>query len=219
MSRVQIVKASEKFDWLAPTYDDLPEGENRLWDGEALVGMLGDISGVSILDVGCGTGRLMKRLERLGAETMGVDISTKMVEKARAKSLLVLQGDITQFSWNERFDVVISVLTLNYIREKAKALESIWYLLKLGGVLLISSDLEKNDVPVYRGDDLVAAQYFPVSKDGYWRLLAETGFDIRTSVDLFKPESSRGILEQLEPVGFVLKAQKTHELPEEDWRA
>jgi len=219
MNRVRIVPVSEKFDSLAPTYDDIPDDQGKLWDGEVLMGMLGDVSGASILDVGCGTGRLMKRLERLGAETMGVDISPKMVERARAKSLLVLQADITQFTWNERFDIVTAVLTLNYIRDKAGTLESIWYLLKLGGVLLVSSDLEKEDVPIYRGDDLVAAEYFPISKDGYWRLLAEKGYDIRTSADLVKPECSRGILEPRQPIGFVIKAQKTHELPDEEWRA
>jgi predicted TPR repeat methyltransferase len=200
-------------------YDEMSDDQNRLWDGESLVAMLGDVSGASILDVGCGTGRLMQRLERLGAETMGVDISARMVERARTKSLLVLQADITQFSWNERFDIVTAVLTLNYIRDKGKALESIWYLLKLGGVLLISSDLLNKDTPVSRGENLVAAEYFPMSKDGYWRLLAEIGYDIRASVDLFKPESSRGILEPPDPIGFVLKAQKTHEMPEEDWRS
>jgi ubiquinone/menaquinone biosynthesis C-methylase UbiE len=215
---IRIVSAREKFDYLAPTYDDAAEYYMQ-WDGEAMMDMLGTVSGKHILDVGCGTGRLIARLERSGADTIGIDISERMVEKAKSKSLLVFQSDINEFIWNEQFDVIVSVLTFNYIKDKKRALQNIWYLMKLGGLFTLCSDLEKSDVPVKMGEELVASEYFPLSKDGYWRLLVEMGFDIKDSVDLFTSESERGVLQPYEIIGFIVKAQKTHEMPEDELRA
>ncbi len=218
MGDIRIVSAREKFDHLAPSYDDAAEYYMQ-WDGEVMMDMLGSVSGKHILDVGCGTGRLLARLERSGADTIGIDISGKMVEKAKGKSLLAFQSDINDFIWNEQFDLIVSVLTFNYIKDKKRALENIWYLLKLGGTLVLCSDAQKTDVPVKMGEELVASEYYPLSKDGYWSLLVEMGFDIKDSIDLFTSESTRGILQPYEIIGFIIKAQKTHETPEDELRA
>ena len=46
----------------------------------------GDLRGRRVLDVGCGTGRLVSRLvERYGCKVWGVDPEPEMVEVAREK--------------------------------------------------------------------------------------------------------------------------------------
>jgi len=50
----------------------------------------------SILDAGCGTGRVAVELSRLGYDVMGVDLDQSMLEEARTKApdLTWIQGDL-----------------------------------------------------------------------------------------------------------------------------
>ena len=72
------------YDRWAATYDS---------DGNPLVALeeplfdrlMGDVRGLSILDVGCGTGRHAIRLARAGAVVHGVDFSAGMLQQARSK--------------------------------------------------------------------------------------------------------------------------------------
>jgi ubiquinone/menaquinone biosynthesis C-methylase UbiE len=219
MNKVQVVSPSEKFDLVAPVFDESPGKYSMLWDEKVFMDILGDVAGKTVLDVGCGTGRLMWRLEELGAETMGIDVSGRMIEEAKAKSLLAVQADITRFEWNESFDIITLVQTMEYIGDKGKALENTWYLLKLGGRLIMLSSLAREDTLVSHGDDLIASEYYPMSRDDCWRLLVQIGYDVVRTVDLTKTDSSKSILESDEPIGFIIEARKTHELAEEECRA
>lgn len=208
MEKVQIISTSEKFDLAAPAYDNTLNRYFEQWDGRALINMLGDVSEKFILDIGCGTGRLLKKLQGLGANTVGIDISKQMVEKARSKSLLVFQTDINQFEWREPFDIILSVLTFNYIEDKATAFEKIWSLLKSGGIFVISSDLQVEDTVARRGNELVAAKYFPLSQEHYCELLKQTGYEIEASSYLFWSEEFKDYCKPDIPIGFTIKARK-----------
>ena len=48
--------------------------------------LLGDVRGLKIADIGCGTGRHSIRLAAAGATVRGVDFSEAMLERARAKA-------------------------------------------------------------------------------------------------------------------------------------
>jgi SAM-dependent methyltransferase len=48
--------------------------------------MLGDVSGLRVLDAGCGTGYLSRKLARAGAEVLAVDYAEGMVEVARRRA-------------------------------------------------------------------------------------------------------------------------------------
>ncbi len=47
--------------------------------------MLGDVSGLTTLDAGCGEGYLSRILARRGANVTGIDIAARLIEIARAK--------------------------------------------------------------------------------------------------------------------------------------
>ena len=79
----------------------------RLWDGNAgtwadnvaegwditrdyfqvpaFLELIGDISGLRILDAGCGEGQNTRTFARLGAELTGIDLSEKMIQFARER--------------------------------------------------------------------------------------------------------------------------------------
>lgn len=60
---------------------------NRVFHSDPVLWrFLGDVSGQKMIDAGCGTGYLTLQLARKGASVVGVDISAKMIEQARAFS-------------------------------------------------------------------------------------------------------------------------------------
>lgn len=78
------------WDGLADTFDQEPDhGLNdpttrSAWE-QLLDGFLGPSRG-AVADLGCGTGSLSLLLAERGHDVMGVDLSPKMVERARAKA-------------------------------------------------------------------------------------------------------------------------------------
>jgi 2-polyprenyl-3-methyl-5-hydroxy-6-metoxy-1,4-benzoquinol methylase len=54
--------------------------------GEALVGRLGISRGLKVLDLGCGDGTTAIPAARLGADVLGVDLTTRLVEAGNKRA-------------------------------------------------------------------------------------------------------------------------------------
>lgn len=65
--------------------------------------------GPSVLDAGCGTGRVAIELASRGFAVAGLDIDAAMLDAARAKApeLRWIEGDLARTRLDERFDVVV----------------------------------------------------------------------------------------------------------------
>ncbi|HUY66347.1 MAG TPA: class I SAM-dependent methyltransferase [Acidimicrobiales bacterium] len=63
----------------------------------------------SVLDAGCGTGRVARELARRGIEVLGVDVDTSMIDTARrlAPELNWVVADLSTLETNRRFDLVV----------------------------------------------------------------------------------------------------------------
>src|SRR5215211_3548554 len=86
--------------------------------GEALVMTLGITEGLKVLDLGCGDGTTALPAARLGADVLGVDIASNLVEEgnARAQSLGLSncrfqEGDASDLNEleDDSFDLVVSI--------------------------------------------------------------------------------------------------------------
>src|SRR4051794_34544642 len=86
--------------------------------GDALVAKLGVKRGMKVLDLGCGAGTTALPAARLGAEVLGVDIASNLVEagnqRARAEGLAncnFQEGDATNLHElpDKSFDLVVSI--------------------------------------------------------------------------------------------------------------
>jgi SAM-dependent methyltransferase len=87
-------------------------------DVDLIVALLGLDSGTSVLDVGCGHGRIARRLAARGARVTGVDTSTPFLERARSDAasagveVTFHFGDMRDLTAHAgRFDAVISWAT------------------------------------------------------------------------------------------------------------
>jgi SAM-dependent methyltransferase len=63
--------------------------------------------GSRILDVPCGTGRVGRRLVDKGYDVVGVDITERFLEEARAAGLRVERVDMRELPFEEEFDAAI----------------------------------------------------------------------------------------------------------------
>lgn len=86
----------------------------------AAYSLLADRFGGPVLDVGCGTGRVAFQLVREGVQITGVDLSEKMLERARERAakqgirprqFTAKQGDIRQLTLDDQFN--LTILTFN----------------------------------------------------------------------------------------------------------
>jgi trans-aconitate 2-methyltransferase len=99
--------------------------------------------GPRVLDLGCGTGELTRLAhERLGArETVGVDASAAMLERAAAQAgggLSFRHGDLAAFA-DGGFDVVLSNAAIHWVPDHAALLPRLAALLAPGGQLAIQA--------------------------------------------------------------------------------
>ena len=87
----------------------------------SLMELVGDLSRLSVLDVACGEGYYTRLLRRRGAEAaLGVDLSTGMIELARAEEDADRLGidyrvaDARDLGVAEPFDLAVAAYLLNY---------------------------------------------------------------------------------------------------------
>ncbi|HWN33803.1 MAG TPA: class I SAM-dependent methyltransferase [Pseudonocardia sp.] len=95
----------------------------------------------SVLDAGCGTGRVAIELARRGVRVLGVDADPDMIAAASAKApeLAWLHADLTGLALAERFDVVVlagNVVPYMAAEHRAEALAGCASALAAGGRLV-----------------------------------------------------------------------------------
>jgi SAM-dependent methyltransferase len=85
---------------------------------------LGDLSGKSVLDIGCGSGRYMFRAAQNNAKPIvGIDAAPGALEEARKiagdlgieKEMEFIEGDFLDRSFDRKFDVIFAVGYFDYI--------------------------------------------------------------------------------------------------------
>src|SRR5262249_9776646 len=102
-------------------------------------GAIGDPAGLNVLDVGCGTGRHALWLAGAAARVTALDFSEGMLEEARRKSgaeqIRFLCHDMHSRLplKDEEFDLVVSGLVLEHLRELGGFFAEIKRVLKPGG--------------------------------------------------------------------------------------
>ena len=112
----------------------------------ALRAMLPDMSGLRVVDLGCGFGWFCRWARQQGAvEVEGLDLSENMLARARAttpdSAITYQRADLEQLDLPQaRFDLAYSSLALHYIEDAARLFGTIRRALLPGGDFIFSTE-------------------------------------------------------------------------------
>jgi SAM-dependent methyltransferase len=129
-------------------------GWTKALEHPSFMGLLPDVAGKRVLDLGCGAGQLAVRLAELGAmEVIGVDVSERMLELARSERahprVTYLRAAIEDVEFPpDRFELVVSSLALHYVEDYPALVRRVARWLIAGGVFVYSTEH-----PVYTARD------------------------------------------------------------------
>lgn len=169
-------------DPLVQAYDEFtgdPYSFASLIERPALEALLGDLTGQTVLDLGCGTGRYTMLLAERGARVTGIDISAAMLEMARARAqasglpVRLRQADLTALDslTEEPVDMVFSSAVTHYLPRLEPLMQGMARALRPGGRVLLSvmHPLYTSQHPVARDDNR-----FPEQEDWDMRYFDRT---------------------------------------------
>jgi SAM-dependent methyltransferase len=117
---------------------------NAHYDRPALLGLLPSVTGLHVLDAGCGPGLYAEWLVAQGATVVGLDVSPRMVALAQTrlgKRATILEADLAQplvMLTDASFDLVISALALDYVPDWGPLCRELARVLRPGGILAFS---------------------------------------------------------------------------------
>ena len=138
--------------------------ESMRESGEALVGTLGITNGLKVLDLGSGDGTTAVPAARLGADVLGVDIASNLVEAGneRAQSLGLTnlrfqEGDASDLSElaDDSFDLVVSIFGAMFAPRPFDVAKEVVRVTRPGGRIVMG-----NWIP---GDPTLVAQILKIS--------------------------------------------------------
>ena len=116
----------------------------------------------SVLDAGCGTGRIAIELDRRGVDVVGVDLDADMVAAARRKAphMTWLVDDLARMALGRRFDLVAmpgNVMIFCRAEDRQRIVTTVSRHLHPGGVLVAGFSLETDGYSLGEWDDDCAA--------------------------------------------------------------
>ncbi len=131
-----------KFDKRAVSYDDGFEGKLSKRFYNLLLNRIEVTQGTAILDVGCGTGTILKKLsERADISGYGIDVEENMIAVAKAKcpDMQISVSTCTQTPFEDgQFDIVTACMAYHHFDDKKGFAKEAARIIKDKGYLYIT---------------------------------------------------------------------------------
>src|SRR5881398_1494805 len=149
--------------------------ESMRESGEALVNTLGITEGLEVLDLGCGDGTTALPAARLGADVLGVDIASNLVEagNARAESLGLTncrfqEGDASDLSGleDDSFDLTVSIFGAMFAPRPFDVAKELVRVTRPGG-RIVMGDWIPNDPTLVAQILKISSSYTPPPPEGF----------------------------------------------------
>lgn len=149
--------------WDSKLYDNKLSFISKL--GKDVVALLDPQPGERILDLGCGTGDLTNQLLLAGADPVGLDFSSSMIERAKSKypSITFRVDNAETFRTSETFAAVFSNAALHWMTRPSMVIESVWLALEKRGRFVAEFGGIGNVATINNAISKVAAQYGSIS--------------------------------------------------------
>src|SRR6059058_4557694 len=149
--------------------------ESMRESGEALVTTLGITDGLEVLDLGCGDGTTALPAARLGANVLGVDIASNLVEagNARAHGLGLTncrfqEGDASDLSEleDDSFDLVVSIFGAMFAPRPFEVAKEVVRVTRPGGRIVMGNWIP-NDPTLVAQILKICSGYTPPPPEGF----------------------------------------------------
>ena len=157
-------KVTDVYNQLAGYYANEADGKslyNTEYERPAMMAQLpADLTGLTVLDAGCAAGWYSEQFLTAGAKVTAVDFSPEMVKaakqrtKGKAEVLCLDLADDLPFE-DQSFDLIVSSLTLHYLKDWGKTFQEFKRMLKPNGQLVFSVHHPMSDIEL-----LPEAHYF-----------------------------------------------------------
>lgn len=167
--------------------------------GEDVLSLLDINDGDSVVDLGCGNGRLSVKIKEMGANVIGVDDSEDMLKIAvkNYSDINFIKGNALSFKLKDKADAIFSNAVFHWVDEcnQQNLLNNVSDNLKTGGQLVcefggkgcaenIHSELEK--IFALKGLNYKRTFYFPTIGE-YSPLIEKAGMEVRYAVLFERP--------------------------------
>src|SRR3977135_1279204 len=143
--------------------------------GETLVGSLGITKGLKILDLGCGDGTTALPEAKLGAEVLGVDIASNLVEAGNKRvkeqgltNLKFQEGDASNLHElnDHTFDLVVSIFGAMFAPKPFDVAKEMVRVTRPGGRIVMGNWIP-NDPTLVAQILKISAAYSPPPPEGF----------------------------------------------------
>ncbi|MFB5660983.1 class I SAM-dependent methyltransferase [Alteribacillus sp. HJP-4] len=173
--------------------------------GDSLIDILAPAPGEKILDLGCGTGDLTRKIADFSCDVLGIDNSPTMIAQAKRKypALTFDVRDAIDFEYHREFDAVFSNAALHWVKPPEKALQCIFASLKesgrfvaeLGGkgnVQTITDEITKQCNNLSINEHMDRFPWYYPSIGEYSSLMEQTGFRVTFAEHFDRPTPLEG---------------------------
>ena len=117
---------------------------NNLIEIPQLFELIGDVTNLKVLDLGCGCGEHDRKLAEMGAKRIvGIDLSNNMINEAiknnhskKIEYKVMSMNDIDKLE--EKFDLVVSSLAIHYVEDYDGLCKKVYNILNDGGRFVFS---------------------------------------------------------------------------------
>lgn len=220
--------SSHDFTAIAKRYKDISIVQNS--SADILLDLLDIKDQEGILDVGCGTGNITKRLyDKSKGLVIGIDPSIGMIDASRKNYRQEIDFEVSSaedFSYSEKFDVIFCNSTFQWIKDVQKTIANFYHALKSGGRVGIQAPAKKSYCPNFidavnavKNDircgstynDFIHPWFFLDSAQEYAELFIRQGFtvpfsEIQTIETFHSPEETYKIFASGAIAGYLNKS-------------
>lgn len=128
-------------EWIARSESKTDAAREGLLD-DWMLKVLGDVTDLDVIDLGCGEGRFCRMLAANGARTLGVDLQSAFIDYAKSKASSTEKyriGDIQRLSGvpDVLFDLAVSYISLVDVADQQAAVREALRVLVPGGRFVV----------------------------------------------------------------------------------